>query len=798
MTSPLWKRLQLLVSVVSVLLVVAVLVAVGGWWRMRGSLPLLDGEVKVTGLTAPVTVERDALGVPTIAGANRIDVAQALGFVHAQDRFFQMDLLRRTGAGELAELFGSIAVGLDQGHRLHGFRRNASKVVAAMLPEHRAIVDAYTAGVNAGLAALPKSPWEYVVLRSTPQPWRAEDTVLVIYAMWFDLQDASGRFELSLQALREALGQDAVEFFAPRGTSWDSALDGTTFPAPALPSFRLRRGGNAGGATVPGGEGEHPGSNAFAVVGAKSANGGALVANDMHLSLALPHIWYRAVMQWPTENGGMRRLAGVTLPGTPALIAGSNGDIAWGFTNSNVDTIDVVRVETENTAQAYYRTPSGYRPIEDREEKIEVRGEAPVTFKARWTEWGPLIGNADPGQFFALRWSAHDVDSTNLEILGLESATSVQEAIAVAHRAGMPNENLVVADRTGSIAWTITGRVPRRVGYDGRFPVSWAYGDRYWDGWLKPEEIPVVENPTDGLIWSANQRLVGGEAFTRLGDNGFDDGPRARIIHEDLQTLTRDGQKVDAKAMLGVMLDDRALFLERWQKELLATLTDDVVAKKRAYRELRDVVRTWNGHASIDSAAFRLVRAWRLRVADLAFAPFSDRARSHYSDFAYVSFQFDDALWTLAHDKPEGLLNPDYPSWAALLLDAADRVLAEVDRSGLGPERFTWGEANTLRMRHPFSRVVPAMLGRYLDMPAKPLPGSADMPRVQNPAFGASERLVVSPGREEEGIFHMPGGQSGHPLSPYYRAGHDAWAEGRPTPFLPGPAQHLLGLRPAP
>ena len=793
-TSPLRKSLQLFAAVLGAVLLLAGAAVGWGWWQLRGSLPRLDGERLITGLSAPVKIERDALGVPTITGASRADVARATGFLHAQDRFFQMDLLRRSGAGELAEIFGAVAVPLDQAHRLHGFRRTAEKALALLAPEKRAVLDAYSAGVNAGLAALARTPWEYLVLRTAPQPWRAEDSLLVIYAMWFDLQDGTGKFELSLGALRSTLGQSAADFFAPRGTSADAALDGSTLPPARLPALRLQAPveTTASVSPFPSAESFFPGSNSFAVAGAHTASGGALLANDMHLNLNVPHTWYRAVLAWTDADGAAHRLVGVTLPGTPVLVVGSNGHLAWGYTNSNIDTLDVLTVETETTAQLFYRTPHGYMEIEDRPDPIKVKGADPVPFTARWTEWGPILSSPGKGQYLALRWSAHDPAATNLDTLDLETATRTAEAVVIAHHIGMPNQNLVVADSSGAIAWTLTGKIPRRVGYDGRFPVSWAYGDRKWDGWLSSDEIPVISNPPEGLLWTANQRLVGGEAYAKLGDSGYAAGPRGRQIHDDLRSLVA-GKKAAAIDLLAIQLDDRALFLDRWQKFFLATLTDAAVAEKHARGELRDAVRQWSGHASPDSAAYRLVRAWRLKVAEITFAPFFERARETYAGFSYANFQFEDALWQLTHEQPDRLLNPEHPSWESLLLTAADDVLAE---TGGAPARFTWGGHNTLRMTHPFSRFLPGPVARLLDMPAQPLPGGADMPRVQSPTQGASERLVVSPGHEAEGIFHMPGGQSGHPLSPYYRAGHDAWVQGEPTPLLPGPAQHILVLKP--
>lgn len=797
MGEALWKRLQLLVSVLSVLLVMALLAAGAVWWRIRASLPPLDGARPLAGLTAVVKVERDAHGVPTITGSTRLDVARATGYLHAQDRFFQMDLQRRSSAGELAELFGPAAVPLDQARRLHGFRSVARRALARLPAEPRALLDAYTAGVNAGLASLPRPPWEYAVLRLDPRPWQPEDSLLVVYSMWLDLQDTTGRTELSLRALREALGSGGVAFFAPTGTSWDSALDGSTFAPPPLPPFKLRpRGENAGDPLTVDAPVPKPGSNSFALAGNHTASGVPLVANDMHLDHRLPHAWYRAVLAWDAAAGAAHRLVGVTLPGVPILVAGSNGRVAWGFTNAYTDTADVVVVEVETTAQAFYRTAAGYKEITERTEVIQVKGAEPVTFKVRETEWGPVFSASDEDRLLALRWTAHDPENLNLEFAGMETAASTGEALAIARRAGLPNQNLVVADSGGALAWTILGRQPRRVGYDGRYPASWAYGDRRWDGWLSPEEIPVVVDPADGLLWTANQRLVGGESYAKLGDGGYDNGARGAQIRDDLRALVVSGKKAVPADLLAIQLDDRALFLARWQKLFLSVLNDEAVTESGARADLRQAVGQWSGRASPDSAAFRLVHAWRLRVAEHALAPFFEQARGRYPAFVSKDFQFEDALWRLASERPAALLNPDFTSWDALLLKAADEVLAEADHAGLSPDKWTWGGYNRLTMRHPFSRLLPAWLGRFLDMPADPLPGATEMPRVQTPGHGASERFVVSPGREEEGLFHMPGGQSGNPLSPFYRAGHEAWVRGEPTPLLPGPTKHTLVLQP--
>lgn len=794
--SALVKRVQALLSVLSVLLVLVLAAVFYGWWQMRGSLPQLDGERIVAGLGAPVKIERDALGVPTLTGTSRADAIRALGFVHAQDRYFQMDLLRRRAAGELSEIFGAAAVGLDRSARLHGFRRTAEKVIAAMTADQRAQLDAYVAGVNAGLTSLKKTPWEYLVLRTAPQPWRAEDSVLCLYSMWFDMQDSTGHYERCLAALREANGSGTLAFFARRGDSRDAALDGSTFPVPELPPLRLKAAEPPPSTALVGGDAAlKPGSNNFAVTGAHTATGAAMLENDMHLGLSVPHVWYRAALAW-VDQAGPHRLTGVTLPGLPGLVAGSNGHIAWGFTNAYVDTSDVVVVETESTSHSFYRTPHGWVALEEREELIKVKNADPVKFTARWTEWGPVLAGPENGRYLVLRWTAHDAEATNFNLVDLENAANANAAMEIGHRAGMPNLNLLVADTDGHISWTVTGKLPRRVGFDGRLPVSWAYGDRRWEGWLPAADTPVISDPDDGVLWTANQRTVGGEAYARLGDGAYDNGARAGQIRDDLRALVASGKKAVPADLLAIALDDRGLYLNRWQELLLAVLNDQAVAEKSARGEMRELVRAWGGRASIDSAGYRLVRNFRIKVTERVLAPFVSGAADLYERFNFSSLYVEDGVWRLVQEKPVRLLNPDFKTWDGLLLNALDAVVDDAEKDGARLTRYTWGARNTLKMQHPFSRFLPGPIARMLDMPYEPLPGDSSMPRVQAPGFGASERMVVSPGHEAEGIMHQPGGQSGHPFSPYYRAGHSAWARGEPTPFLPGAAVHTLTLRP--
>jgi penicillin amidase len=786
---------RLVLTVLAVLVVLLTLTALWVHNRLAASLPQLDGERRVAGLGAPVTIERDGLGVPTIRAASRTDAARALGFLHAQDRFFQMDLMRRQAAGELAEIVGPSVVDVDRDHRVHRFRNVARQVVARASPEDRALVEAYAAGVNAGLGALGSKPFEYLLLRAEPEPWRPEDTILAVHAMFLELNDEHGSGEADLALLQEKLPPAMFAFLAPRGTEWDAPISGPAFATPPIPGpevldLRGQERRPATGAIQPREPISSAGSNNFAVSGAHTADGRALVANDMHLGIRVPNTWYRVSIVRPDGRGGTLRVTGVTLPGTPLVAVGSNGHVAWGFTNSYGDWTDLVRLEMDGKREVY-RTPEGPKRIETVEEVIKVKGRADTRLQVRETIWGPVIGTDSHHRPWVLAWTAHHPEAVNLAIGGLETARTIDEAVAVANRAGIPPQNFTVADEAGRIGWTIIGQMPRRVGFDGRTPTSWADGSRRWDGWLSPDEHPRLLDPPSGRIWTANSRVVDGDALAKLGDGGYMLGARAKQIRDRLMAL----EKATPKDLLAIQLDDRALLLERWRGLLLRTLTPAAVKGHPRRAELRRLVETtWTGRASVDSAAYRLVRSFHDRVTNRIFNLLTGQD-SPRQFAAGPSPQLEGPVWRLVAERPIHLKDPLFRSWDDELLASVDDTLAALEKEGPDLAGRTWGERNTTRIQHPLSRAVP-LLARWLDVPARQLPGDEDMPRVQGRAHGASERMVVSPGREEAGIFHMPVGESGHPLSPYYRKGNRDWEEGRPTPFLPGRPAHRLTLNP--
>lgn len=793
-----WRRGLAWLMVAALLLLAGL--ALTAWLLLRASLPALDGERTLAGLNAAVTIERDDNGVATLRAGQRTDLARALGYLHAQERWLDMDLARRVAAGELAALVGRAALPLDRRHRAHRFRARVQAWIRSLPAHERDQLDAYAAGVNAGLADLRARPWPYLLLRRQPEAWRGEDSLLVVLAMFFDLQDGENRRERQLDRARRHLPPPAFEFVVRAGTEWDAPLQGETIPEPPLPGAEVLdlRQWPAGETKVATALDDTampmlPGSNNFAVAGSLTADGRALVADDMHLGLRAPNIWYRIAFEYSSDDRTIHA-DGLSLPGVPALVVGSNGRIAWSFTNSYGDWLDLVRLQTRNEDRDYL-TASGPRPFEVFEETLHIADGGHETLRVRETIWGPVIGDDGDGAPLALAWTAHRDGAVNAGLIDLEHAGDVDAALAIAQLAGIPAQNFVVGDADGRIGWTVAGRIPRRrEGHDPTRPIdgSTLDGD-LWLGWLDPDAAPRVIDPPSGRLWTANARVVDGEALALIGEGGYDNGSRARQIRDGLFARTRFGET----DLLAIQLDDRAVFMQRWWR-LLRQVVEHADGDARL-AELAAATIDWNGCACIDSVSYRLARAFRGRVHETVMLGLAAPVRAHDPDFTWPRLgQNEGVVWQLLRERPAHLLPPPHADWDALLRDAARQVVVALADQPGGLKARTWGEANTVRIRHPLSSALPGWLAGLLDRPAQALPGDAQMPRVQGVGFGASQRSVIAPGAEDRAIAHTPAGQSGHPLSPYYAAGHDDWAQGRAAPLRPGITRWTLTLKPAP
>jgi penicillin G amidase len=783
------RALAIAAGAIGAMILLSGLMGIWFWHVLAESVPALEGQMAISGLRLPVEIQRDAAGVPTLTASNRLDLARALGFLHGQERYFQMDMLRRSGAGDLSALLGSAALPADLSHRLHRFRTRASAVWEQMPASHRMLIEAYSAGVNAGLLALAHKPFEYTLLQAEPAPWRPEDTLLVIYAMYFELQAHDGWLQRRRALEEKALGPSLANFLYPPGEPDDAALDGSILPQPPMPdSFAPP---SAGSRVLP----DRPagGSNAFAVSPSRTKTGRAIVANDMHLPLRVPNIWYRARLRIRQAGQVSLDLNGVTLPGEPLLAAGSNGKIAWGFTDANIVTSDAVILTPAESDSRSYLTPLGSRSLAVHTERICPAGGVCRDLEVEDSIWGPVVAREADGTRIALRWTAHDASAISFNgLLSFETAGTVREAFDAAHTAGIPQQNLIAADRDGHIGWTIMGQVPRRSGLDGLLH-SWADGSRGWEGYLGAAEIPEIIDPPDGILWSANNRAVGGAALRLLGDGGYVSAARARQIRNDLKAKD---QFTEAD-LLSIQLDVRAQELDSWQQLLVGLLKahpDGLSPAMLSYAE------DWGGAAKTDSVGYRLVRSFEEDAIQLIYGGFGGAIKAIAGPNAgpIVAHRAGWPSLQLLTGRPAQLVPPPFKTWDAVTDALYDRLTKRVRKEAGGDlTQFTWGNRNRLGIHHTLAMGIPG-LGLLTDPPDAPVPGDTLVPRVAKPGFGASERFVISPGHESDGILEMPVGQADNPLSPYFLAGHSDWLEGRASSFLPGPSRWTLLLTPEP
>lgn len=765
-----------------------VLALIGIYFLLRASLPKLDGEVSLASLASQVTLTRDERGTVQIAARNMSDAMRALGFVHAQERFFEMDLARRSAAGELSALLGSATLKVDKEKRQHRLRARMETAWKSLPPAERESVSSYTVGVNAGLTTLGTRPWQYFLLRADPEPWREVDSLLVISEMYFMLQARGIEERFAEIELRKRVGDRIFDWLKPLGGEWDAALDGSVVMPSALPAANeldtRKAATSVAGIAGHFGDEAFAGSNNWAVGGALTADGAAILADDMHLGLGVPNIWFRAQIT-VGEGAAMRRIVGVTLPGVPSVVVGSNGDVAWGFTNSYGQWFDWVALpKTASTT-----------PIASHREIIVVKGAESSGIDVREAPWGPVL-RSDTANDYALSWVLYRDGAVNFRANDIASAITVDDAIAIAQQSGIPHQNFVVADKAGNIAWTTMGRIPRRAATTstrGRLTAESALPS----GWLPPAQYPMVKNPPDARLWTANSRQLGGTSGATIGDGGFDLGARAQQIRDRLREKTRLAEK----DLYNIQLDRESRFLKRW-----AALAGEVALARPGDKAtaIAAQLKTWNGHADTGETGHRIARAFRQKVFDQLWptwlaAADREKATQDAPEKRYASFtadgRFEYPVWQALSAQPPHLLPKTYATWDDFLAKQLDLVYDDLVQQSGSLADATWGRRNIAKIGHPFSRFIPS-LSFLLDMPKTPLAGDNHMPRVASPTFGASQRMVVAPGHEEHGILTMPGGQSGHPLSPFYGAGHQAWLAGDATPLLAGETRHTLKLNP--
>ena len=744
-------RVRNVVLAILLALVLASSGTAGLYWRWsRAALPKLDGHAQLPGLAAPATIRRDALGVPHIQAGSTPDAIRAQGYATAQDRLWQMDLLRRRAQGELAEAFGEGALRADRDARTLGLGHAAAASLAALDPDSRALLEAYAAGVNAYIASHRDAlPLEFRMLRYEPRPWQAADTVAVGKLLALDL----------------AQGWEAEAFRATVGDTLPPEVQDLLYPG-AFPDDRILFGQDTRTAPPAAEAADHArGSNNWVVSGAHTATGKPLLANDPHLGLAVPSIWTAVHLTTPDLD-----VAGVTLPGAPGVILGRNRRVAWGCTNVHDDSADLYIEEWGGYDR--YRVPGGWETAEIREERIQVR-DGPlsatshtVVHPVRVTRHGPVVEIR--GRLYALKWTSLDDTPELVAFLQMDRASNWEEFQEALRRFPGPSQNFVYADVDGRIAWYSAGRLPIRRSGDGSRPYRGATDEGDWTGFVPFESLPHLVDPPSGRIVTANNRLVGADYPYVVTRGGI--GPwRAAAIFRALES--REGWTADDM----VRLQGERLSLPHLD---LARALVDAAGRHRGDAPWDEIAREmtgWDGRMQADSRPAALAMATFRALGDRVIGPRVNRVAS-----AESLRRRSVAVHRLIRERPPAFIPAGDEAWDGVLRGAWDSAVADLART-LGPDRarWSWGAMNRMAVHHPLSRVVPR-LALLLDPPVADMGGSSTSPNVlyispSGAIEGPSMRFVADLA-DPDGIRLVNFmGQSGHPASPHYGDQFQPW-----------------------
>ena len=792
----------LVLSVLTLLLIVAL----GLYISLRLSLPALDGNSATYHVNAPTELSRDGLGHAVINADDIFDAAYALGFAHAQDRFFQMDLQRRAASGSLSQWVGDVALDIDKKARFHQFEKRAKAVFDYLPSKQQELLVRYAHGVNHALSEYTLPPFEYLAAGVDIKQWQPTDSILVIYSMYLDLQGTQVELDLAREALLTTFGNDIYGFIT-QPSNYQAALDASEIPLleaeipqyPASLRAVINEQGSERDQHSEQGTGENTdlnteqdasppsanhikynntaiaraqymgtelpdiGSNNWAVTGSHTATGAGLLANDMHLGLRVPIIWYRAQLNYQ-ESGSKVQVTGVSLPGIPGIVVGTNGHIAWGFTNANLDNVDWI--ELDNTTPT--NTVTERIPLPD--------GEHEFTFEV--SEYGPV--RELNGKRYALNWVAHHPFAANLGIINFGTIKDVQKAITIGKRIAIPTQNLVIVDETGNAAWLPGGAV-----LDRKKASFTAIKQQDATMPERATKLPMLLNPEMGRIWTANARVISAEDFKVWGDGGYALGARGQQIRDRL--FEKD--TFSETDFYAIQLDNHARFLIPWQHLLYGLLNMQDIEFKPDLAYLN----AWKECACEDSVGYTLVKHFRREVIQTLFGGLLSNLDQQGVNSRSLLRGIEPATWQLIHSQPDSWLPAGTESFDELLVDAYRRakhkLLDKYSPVEADMETLAWGKVNTLSVEHPFASQIP-LIGSMLNMRQVEGFGDTYMPAVQAPSFGASERFFVSPGHLEDAILTLPGGQSGHPLSEFFTAGFNDYATHAATPLLPSEPIH--------
>ncbi len=771
-------------------LVIALFVAWGAYFILRNTIPADNGALTTAGLSAPVAITRDGEGVPHITGRSIEDVHFAMGFAHAQDRLWQMELQRRAVAGRLSELFGNTTLSSDVFMRTLDLYGHAERSFGNLPAEARRQLEAYAAGVNAFItrrAGLfePRFPLEFLILRHTPEPWTPADSVGIVKLMALNLSTNVGMETLRLALAAQGLNSAEIQDLLPG----DPAL--TIPPLPELASlYPLRKPPQRQAAAIPLidpmiGEGA---SNNWVVAGSKTKSGKPLLANDPHLRLSAPAIWYLAHVAVERAGAPTLNAVGASLPGVPLIVIGRNDNVAWGFTNTGPDVQDlfIERLNPDNPRE--YLTPDGWRPFESEKVTLKIKGEADHVFERRRTRHGPVMPDyfrnvgalLAPGHVAALAWTALSDDDTTIVAGLLSDATrTVDDYIEQMKTYVVPMQSMVIADTKGSVGLIAPGRVPVRDAANvvaGRAPVPGWDAVYDWKGFLPFEQLPRVTNPSEGSIGTANARIVPPD-FPVFLTYDWD----APYRQQRVDALVVDKSGHDMESMKAAQADVLSPAVQRLQTLMISMAQ----AGAGVDNSILDQLTAWDGRQTVDAAEPLIFAAW-IREA----------VRGIYADDLGPVFEryFDARPQALIRVLEGKATSRDWcddkrttgrETCAQVLADALGRAVKDLEaRFGGDRSKWRWGTAHVAVSEHRPFGLMPT-LAPYFNVEVPSPGGDETLNRGKSEwndarpfanRHASSFRAIYDFADLERSLFMHTTGQSGNPLSRQYRSFAERWS----------------------
>jgi penicillin amidase len=787
------------------LLILALLVAgvvAYAYFVARSALPQLDGSLQVKGLSAAVRVTRDGHGVPAIEAATLEDLFLAQGYVTAQDRLWQMDIMRRFGAGELSEILGDATLNVDREQRILGLRAAARKSLQTASPRDQSYFDAYARGVNAFIEAHGRSlPIEFRILKYRPKPWLAEDSIVIANSMVKDLNYYTFGDVLDREKILAKLGPELTsDLYINR--SWHDRPptvmrgdlndqqdkgdpDDEDEDGPDNSVTQQRGPAEIWAQHAP--EAVN-GSNDWVVSGAHTVTGKPLLSNDMHLGHQMPNIWYEAHLK-----SGNVDVAGVTLPGMPYVIVGHNQRIAWGFTNVGPTVADAF-IENFN-AQGAYQTPQGWQQPEHRIEVIHVKGEPDVTVDVKITRHGPIVTEILPGETrqIALRWTLYD--GLHMPFFDVNAAQNWEEFRKAFSQLDAPGQNVVYADVDGNIGYQTTGRVPIRAAGDGSLPVSGADDAHEWTGYIAFDKLPSIYNPASGVIATANGRITP-DGYPYSVSAEWEAPWRTERIYHVLES----GRKFTAADMLALETDvhsENDLFAA----ERFVYAVDHASKASARAKQAADLMRNWDGRMLASSAAPTIAVRSAGELRRMLLEPLLG---SGLGTLSWKTYHWEmQTVWlqnVLLH-QPKRWLPQKYSNYDELLTAAVEAAVNE-PAAPQDLAAWHWGVVNAVEIDHPVLGKIP-LVGRWAAPGVHEQSGSGYTVKAVTRLHGPSERFTANLADFDQSTLNTVTGQGGNFLSPYYMDQWKAWYEGStfPLPFtsraVEAAGAHRLVLEPA-